>query len=321
MDEQPGEVERLEIEIEPAAILVGGEELVDEPVEPAPLVVDDLDVPAQRGRVGVAPEDEARVAENARERRAQLVRDDRDQLRLRPLALAQLLVLALEVPAPRLDRGGHRVERTGELPDLGRALLRDADREVARGDPRRTGRDIADRMCDRPDEVAHHEQQQEAGGAERGDADQHGAVCLTARVRGAGGSQPVLAREQGRQPAPDLADARQPVLRRGRGERRCRADERDRDQGVSVVGRVVADVPDRRGGELPLGGLRRDEVRQLGGRLGEPSRRLVPALADPVVAREHEAAQALLELVDHALEPKRRRGHAVGLHLLVGRAP
>ena len=98
--EQPGKVEGLQIELEPAATLVGREELVDEPVQPAPLVVDDLDVPAQRCRVGVAPEDEARVAEDARERRAQLVRDDRDQLRLRPLALAQLLVLALEIPAP-----------------------------------------------------------------------------------------------------------------------------------------------------------------------------------------------------------------------------
>src|SRR5205814_446752 len=82
-----------------------------------------------------------RVPDDARERSSQLVRDDAHELRLEPLALAQLLVLGLQVAFPLLERTGHQVEGVRQLVDLGRTLLRKASRQVARGDAARAGGD------------------------------------------------------------------------------------------------------------------------------------------------------------------------------------
>ena len=173
------------------------------------------------------------------------------------------------------------------------------------GDPRRAGRDVADRVCDRPDEVAHHEQQHDAGGAERDDADQHGVARARRSRSRRGRGEPVLAGEQGRQPAPDLADAREVLRRRGRRQRRRRADARDRDQRVARSRLTYARIcPTVERGELPLLRLRGDEV--LAARRSRAEILLARGSSSAwirVVAGEHEAAQALLELVDDPLEP------------------
>ena len=130
--EQPGEVDHLRLELElPAVRLRGGEEALDETCKAPALVVDDLQVAAERARIGIPLQDQARVPEDARERRPQLVRDDRDQLGLRPLALAQLLVLDLERATTLLDGLRHRVEGPRQLSDLGRTVRGNPDREVA----------------------------------------------------------------------------------------------------------------------------------------------------------------------------------------------
>ena len=275
-------------------------------------------------RVGVAPEDEARVAEDARERRAQLVRDDRDQLRLRPLALAQLLVLALRDPgAPDSTEDGHRVERAGQLPDLGRALLRDADREVARGDPRRaasrrrgpdvrpTGRDSRSRA---------------AAGSPRRRARRRRPARrgLPGRSRSRRGAEASRSSRASRVASPRrISPIRVSPSCDAAGESAAlRAHERDRDQGVAVVGRVSRGCArSSRRRAASAAGCDATRFDSVGGRRRELRLGLVPALADAVVAREHEAAQAPLELVDDTPEAQGRRGHPVRLHLLVGRAP
>ena len=84
------DVDGLRVELHPAAVpLLRREEALDQAREPLALVVDDLDVLLHGLAVlfGVALQQQPRVPEDAGQRRAQLVRDDRDQLRLRPLAL------------------------------------------------------------------------------------------------------------------------------------------------------------------------------------------------------------------------------------------
>ena len=73
------------------------EEVLEQRGQPACLRVDDAEVVPPRRRVELALEQERREPEHARERRPQLVRDDADELGLPALALAQLLVLLLEL--------------------------------------------------------------------------------------------------------------------------------------------------------------------------------------------------------------------------------
>ena len=89
-----------EVELEPAGVdALALEEVIDQRVQAVSLLLDDLEVVRDLSLLEVALQEEARVAEDARERVAQLVRDDADELRLEPLALAELLVLELLLPA------------------------------------------------------------------------------------------------------------------------------------------------------------------------------------------------------------------------------
>src|SRR2546421_4655474 len=73
------------------------EEVVDERAEPAGLRLDDAEVLAALLVRHVALKENRREAEHAREWCPELVRDHADELRLRALALAQPLVLLLEL--------------------------------------------------------------------------------------------------------------------------------------------------------------------------------------------------------------------------------
>ena len=66
------------------------------------LRVDDAEVVAAGRRVEVPLQQQRGEAEHARERRPELVGDDADELGLHPLALAQLLVLRLQLLAALL---------------------------------------------------------------------------------------------------------------------------------------------------------------------------------------------------------------------------
>ena len=110
--------------------------------------VDHLEVAPGVFLVELALQEQARIPEDAGERRPQLVRDDAHELRLHPFALAQLLVLRLELALAVLERTGHRVERLGQLVQLRGSLLGQACREVARGDATRAGGDEPHRAHD-----------------------------------------------------------------------------------------------------------------------------------------------------------------------------
>ena len=100
------------------------EEVLEQRGEPTRLSVDDPEVvPADR-RVEFTLQEKGSEAEHARERRPKLVGDDADELRLHPLALAQLGVLRLELRVVLLDPLRHVVERVGELADLAGPLWR-----------------------------------------------------------------------------------------------------------------------------------------------------------------------------------------------------
>ena len=89
-------------ELEPAVLdPLHVEEVLEQRSETAALGVDDPEVVPARLEVEVPLEEERREAEDAGERRPQLVRDDRDQLGLEPLALAQLRVLGRSSPLLR----------------------------------------------------------------------------------------------------------------------------------------------------------------------------------------------------------------------------
>ena len=87
--EQLAELERLEREREaPGLDLLQVEEVVDERRQPLRLAVDRLQVALARVLVEVLVHEQLGEAEHARERRAQLVRDGRDELGLEPRGLA-----------------------------------------------------------------------------------------------------------------------------------------------------------------------------------------------------------------------------------------
>ena len=124
------------------------EEVADERREARRLGVDDLEVALPVGLGEVALEQEAREAEHARERRAHLVRDHADQLRL--VALRPLeAVGALDQLAPAHgERLRHRVEHLRELAELVTPAIVQAHVEVAGGDRRGRGDRLAQRVGD-----------------------------------------------------------------------------------------------------------------------------------------------------------------------------
>ena len=93
------------------------EQVADEVEEPVRVALDDAQEPALLvGQVaGLAVEQELGVAPDRRQRRAQLVRDERDELVLQPVELAQALVLGREVALRGLGEGA-RLLLGGEEP-------------------------------------------------------------------------------------------------------------------------------------------------------------------------------------------------------------
>ena len=94
---QRGHVDELLGQVEPSGLdLLDVEEVLEQRGQPPRLRVDDAEVVTPGVDVELALEQERGEADHARERRAQLVRDDADQLALEALALAQLRVLPLD---------------------------------------------------------------------------------------------------------------------------------------------------------------------------------------------------------------------------------
>ena len=114
------------------------------------------------------------------------MRDDAHELGLHPFALAQLLVLRLELALAVLERTRHRVEGLGQLVQLGRSLLGQARREIAGGDATRAGGDETHRTHDAVREEDGECEQERGREEERGDADADGPGRLALRRRRAG---------------------------------------------------------------------------------------------------------------------------------------
>ena len=125
------------------------EKVLEQRGQPARLCVDDAEVVPARIGLEVALEQERGESEHTRERRAQLVRDDVDELRLHPLALAELVVLCLELAAACLEPFRHRVEGVRQVADLAGPVLRQAVVELAGSEATGAGGDRADRTADR----------------------------------------------------------------------------------------------------------------------------------------------------------------------------
>src|SRR5713101_5878840 len=99
------------------------------------------------------------------------MRHDAHELRLHALALTQLLVLSLELALTLLQRTRHRVERLGQLVELGRPLLRESRREVACSHAARACGDKAHGPDDSAGEKHPVEEEQGRGHDERRDSD------------------------------------------------------------------------------------------------------------------------------------------------------
>ena len=224
-----------EIDLEPAGLdALALEEVIDQRVEAVSLLLDDLEVVRDLRLLEVALQEQARVAEDARQRVPQLVRDDADELRLEPLALAQLLVLELLFPPALLERPGHHVERARERMDLGRALLGQPRRQVARGDAGRAVRDGPDRSGD-PARQEDPVQREQPGGADEGrDADLDRLDRLALCLGGVGRRERRLAGEEVVEPPADRGDAEEPFLGRDGRPGGRRLDLVDRDQRGAV---------------------------------------------------------------------------------------
>ena len=169
--------------------------------------------------------------EHARERRPQLVRDDADELGLHPLALAELLVLLLELVVARLESLGHLVERTGQLADLARPLLRKPQRVLATGDPPCAISHGPHRATDRACEDDAEQGDQRHRGADGDRADENRDVGALVRVAGCLGGEPVLLRPEDLEEPTDLVCLHLARLRqRGVVSAQARHLLEDRDQ-------------------------------------------------------------------------------------------
>ena len=92
------QVELRQAELEhPKLLSLQIEEIVQQGREPRALGADDAEVPATVLRRDVALQHQVGEAEDAGQRRAQLVRDIADEIRLQPLALHEPLISFLEL--------------------------------------------------------------------------------------------------------------------------------------------------------------------------------------------------------------------------------
>ena len=139
-----GEIDRLEVELEPPFLdALRVEKVVHERREPPSLRVDDLEVVPAVDFVDVSFQQKVREAEDARQRRAELVGDDADQLRFQTLAFAQQLVLVLELSTARSETLGHLVEGARELRNFPGSRFFETHAEVSAGDAVRSFRRAA----------------------------------------------------------------------------------------------------------------------------------------------------------------------------------
>jgi hypothetical protein len=96
--EEPREVDLLLRQLDPGLLhALHVEEVLEQRGEAARLRIDDAEIVPPRRGIELALQEEGGEAEHARERGAQLVRDDVDELGLHALALAELRVLLLEL--------------------------------------------------------------------------------------------------------------------------------------------------------------------------------------------------------------------------------
>src|SRR5262249_45696823 len=99
LSEKRRKIEPGQVQDDPGAIeLAGAEEIINQVLKPSTLLVNDSGVLGPGAVVERARQHEPCVSEDARQWRSDLVGDDRDQLRFRPLALSKFFVLRLEAP-------------------------------------------------------------------------------------------------------------------------------------------------------------------------------------------------------------------------------
>ncbi len=128
---QIGEIDVLGLERElPGLDLRDEEEVAHEPQEPVRVAVHDVEeAPVLERKLGIV-EDELQVAGDRRQRRAQLVRDERDELIFETVELAQPVVLLQEQPLGRLGFGERRALALVQAPALLTRLLELANEPV-----------------------------------------------------------------------------------------------------------------------------------------------------------------------------------------------
>ena len=171
------------------------EEVADEARQPGRLRVDDLQVAHPVGLGDVPFEQQPGEAEDARERRPDLVRDHADQLGLVPLGLLEALGARDELVAARSQRVGHRVEGAAELAELVAPLLVEPDVEVAGRDRGRCVDRAAKRSGDGAREPDAERDQQDRRDQQRDEPGDGRAVREAVRVGAAIGR--VCGREPG----------------------------------------------------------------------------------------------------------------------------
>ena len=126
------------------------EEVVDELGQPACLRIDDAQVVPTGLGVEFSRKKELGEPEHAGKGRSQLVGDGVHEIRLQAFALAELRFCSSSSIRACSKTLGHPVERRGELADLARAALREAQGKIARGKLGRSYSCLAHRPCDRP---------------------------------------------------------------------------------------------------------------------------------------------------------------------------
>src|SRR5262245_17261590 len=129
--EQLVEVELLDVQLERLRLdALEVEKIVEERRQTPRLRPDHLEIARHLVRRKITLEHQRREAQDARERRPELVRHTADQLALDLLAFVKLAISLLEIRNRRLERGSHRVEAAFELSVLSRAVFAQPAGEV-----------------------------------------------------------------------------------------------------------------------------------------------------------------------------------------------
>ena len=308
--EQVVEIDGVELELERSLLdPLQVEQVVQQLGEPACLGANHLQIAPHLFGGHVPIDHERREAQDARERRAQLVGDVADQLRLRPLALDERPVPLLQIGERPLQRRRHRVERSLELSHLARPVLAQTAGQIAAGDLRRGICGRADRSRDRPIHVDRTKKNQEESGTETDAADDERVLL--------GGVGPFVAfvaeaRLGGEEAVETVADrvhqlGAAPALDHPASGHRVPAHEVDKRPREGVEIGVDRLLDSKRAPVLQAIVPRQcQQVRERG--------RITPLCRAPgrevtLVVRDHEAAQAGLQIDDERLEPVRRRDH------------